>query len=121
MTTAATAAINWIFTGGSSSAGAAEGGSDLVQEAGELSALIPGREPKPHVADAGLEVCAKLGDALGRAARHGPALDEAGAELRRVVGVEERLALLEAGLPVLVDIDVVVERAAEPRGGAALL
>src|SRR4030095_7212090 len=73
------------------------------------------------VADAGLEVRAELGDALGRAARDGPALDERGAELRRVVGVEERLALLEPGLPVLVDIDVVVERAAEPRGVPALL
>src|SRR5262249_39037688 len=94
---------------------------DLVQEARELSLLIPRGEAKGHVADAGLEVAPELRTALRGTAGHRPALDEVGLEVRRVVAVEERLALVEGGLPVLVDVDVVVERAAESGGVASLL
>src|SRR5207247_487578 len=54
------------------------------------------------------------------AAGHRPAFDEGGAELGAVVGVQEGLGLLEPCLPVLADIDVVVERAAQAGGIASL-
>src|SRR5687768_3254611 len=93
---------------------------DLVQETFELAALIPRRQPDGHVAEPGVEVTLELLDAALRRAGDRPALDERRAELRRIVGVEERLRLLEAGLPVLADVQVVVERAADRVRIAAL-
>src|SRR5262245_64029948 len=94
---------------------------DLGQKALELAPLVPRREPEGDVPDAGLEIAPELLDALPRAAGDRPALDERGAEVRRVVGVEELLRLLERGLTVLGDVDVVVERAADAVGVAPLV
>src|SRR5262249_963447 len=91
------------------------------QETLELTALIPRRQPQGHVTEPGLEIRAQLLDALLGTTGHRPALDEGGAEARRVVRVEELLGLRERRRPVLVDIDVVVEGAAEPTGVSALL
>src|SRR3989454_11508004 len=91
------------------------------QEALELALLIPGGEAQRHVTHARVKVRAQLLHALLRPARHGPLLDELRRELRGVVGVEERLRLLERLSAILVDVDVVIERAAELRGVAALL
>src|SRR5688572_4336034 len=93
----------------------------LVQQPRELPALVPGGEPERHVAHPGVEVGGELGGALLRGTRDGPALHEGRAELRAVVRVQERLGLLEPGLAILADVDVVVERAAHLRGVAALL
>src|SRR5262245_40386872 len=92
----------------------AEGRRDFLDEPPELSLLIPGSEPEGDVTETGLEVGTQAVDALLGAARRRPALHEGGTELRRVVGVEKGLALLEGSLPVLVDVDVVIEGAPEP-------
>src|SRR5262245_40727757 len=91
---------------------------DLVQKALELAPLVPRREPEGDVPDAGLEVGPELLDALARAAGDRPALDERGAEVRRVVSIEELLRLLQRGLTVLVEGDVVVKGAADAVGVA---
>src|SRR5213593_546113 len=107
------------FSSGAFSSG--EGRRDFGQEPLELTALIPRRQPKGHVSEPGVEIGAKLLDALLGATGHRPAFDEGGAEVRGVVRIEELLGLRERRRPVLVDVDVVVERAAEPTGIAALL
>src|SRR5439155_1522679 len=94
---------------------------DLAEEALELALLVPGGEAERHVADTRVEVRAELGDTLPGAPGDGPLLDELSCELRGVVGVEECLRLLEGPRAVLVDVDVVVERAPELRGVAPLL
>src|SRR2546430_12622177 len=94
---------------------------DLAEEALELALLVPGGEAERHVANTRVEVRAELGDTLARAPGDGPLLDELSCELRGVVGVEECLRLLEGPLAVVVDVDVVVERAPELRGVAPLL
>src|SRR2546430_7625551 len=94
---------------------------DLAEEALELALLVPGGEAERHVADTRVEVRAELGDTLARAPGDGPLLDELSCELRGVVGVEDCLRLREGPLGVLVDVDVVVERAPERRGVAPLL
>src|SRR2546428_620690 len=96
-------------------------GDDFVQEASELPALVPRAQTQRHVAEPGGGVRAQLLRARLRVAGDRPPLDELRAEIRRVVGVEELLGLLEPGLPVLVDVDVVVERAAEGGRVAAFL
>src|SRR5262249_40037376 len=83
--------------------------------------LVPRRQPQGDVVEPGVEVRAKLLDALPRAAGRRPALDEARAELRGVVGIEERLALLERRLAILVHVDVVVQGAAQLARVAPLL
>src|SRR5262249_23553809 len=88
----------------------------LAKEARELSALIPRRESERHVADARVEVGPEICAALLRAARYRPSFHERRAELRSVVRVEEGLALFESGLPILVDVDVVVERTTDAGG-----
>src|SRR2546428_854760 len=93
----------------------------LGQEALELALLTPGGEAQRHVTDARVEVRAQPLGARLRPARHGPLLDELRRELGGVVGVEELLRLLERLSAILVDVDVVIERAAELRGVAALL
>src|SRR6266436_6602842 len=80
----------------------------LAEEALELAHLVPGAEAQRHVADAGIEIRAEL-------------LDELAGELRRVVRVQEGLGLFEPLLPILGDVDVVIERAAELRRVAAFL
>src|SRR5262245_14589992 len=94
---------------------------DLVQKALKLAPLVPRREPEGDVPHAGLEVGPELLGTLPRAAGDRPALDERGAEVRRVVGVEELLRLLERGLPILVDVDVVIQRAADAVGVTPLV
>src|SRR5439155_2514462 len=93
----------------------------LGEEALELTHLVPGAEAQRHVAHAGIEVRGQLLGALPGAAGDGPLLDELARELRRVVRVQEGLGLLEPLLPILGDVDVVIERAAELRGVAAFL
>src|SRR6266571_3006944 len=93
----------------------------FVQEALELTALIPRGQPERHVAEPLVEVRAELLDALLGAAGHRPTFDEGGAEIGGVVAIQELLRLDERGLAVLVDVDVVVEGAAEASGIAALL
>src|SRR4029453_1561680 len=95
---------------------ARESGRHLREEALELPALIPGRETQRDVPEARVRVGAQLGHALGGWPRDRPPLDEARRELARIVGGEEGLALGEGGGAILVDVDVVVERAAEPDG-----
>src|SRR4029453_14497054 len=72
-------------------------------------------------ADPRREVGAQLLGTLLGAAGHGPLLHELRRELRRVVGVREGFGLGQRGLAVLVDVDVVVERAAQRRWIATLL
>src|SRR5206468_7122314 len=98
-----------------------ERGRDLAEETLELAALVPRGQPERHVPEPGVEIAAELVDALLRRARDRPALDERGAELRRVVGVEERLRFLEPLVAALADVDVVVERAPDFRRIAAFL
>src|SRR5881296_1455560 len=93
----------------------------LAEEALELAHLVPGAEAQRHVAHAGVEVRGELLGALPGAARDGPLLDELARELRCVVRVQEGPGLLEPLLPILGDVDVVIERAAELRGVAAFL
>src|SRR2546429_820544 len=54
----------------------------FVQEALELTALIPRGQPERHVAEPRVEVRAELIDALLGAAGHRPTFDEGGAEVR---------------------------------------
>src|SRR5262249_6488210 len=93
-------------------------GSHLAQETGELPSLIPRRESERHVAHTGVEAGAEVCDALLGAARYRPSLHEPRAELRRVVRVEERLALFDTRLAILVDVDVAAGRAAHAGGVA---
>src|SRR5437667_393956 len=69
----------------------------------------------------GVGVRAQLGRARLRIAGDRPLLHELRGEVGRVVGVEELLGLLEARLTILVDVEVVVERAAERGRIAAFL
>src|SRR5580765_4875849 len=110
-----------LIAAASLSPSSAERRRHLGEEALELADLIPGSESQRHVADAGGEVRAQLVHALLGTARDRPLLDELARELRRVIRVEESLGLLETLLAVLVDVDVVVERAAELGRIAALL
>src|SRR5437879_8812478 len=93
----------------------------FVQEALELTALIPRGQPERHVAEPLVEVRAELLDALLGAAGHRPAFDEGGTEIGGVVAIQELLRLDERGLAVLVAVDVVVGGAAEASGIAARL
>src|SRR5438105_11571926 len=110
-----------FLSSGIRKASCAERRRHLAEEALELTHLVPGAEAQRHVAHAGIEVRGELLGALLGAAGDGPLLDELARELRRVVRVEEGLGLLEPLLPVLGDVDVVIEGAAEFRGGAAFL
>src|SRR5436853_4650024 len=60
-------------------------------------------------------------DAFIRSSRRCEAFDEGGAEIRRIVLIEKCLALGESRLTISLDIDVVVERVAEPSGIAPFL
>ena len=81
--------------------------------------LIPGGHAQSNMFDACREEGLQLIDALLRTSRGGEAFDEFHAEVGRVVFIEKRLALIERRLTALVNVDVVVKRAADLRRVAA--
>src|SRR5262249_4770369 len=93
----------------------------LVEESPQLAALVPRGQAQRHVPEAGPRVVTELRRAGLGIARDRPLLDELRGEVGRVVCVEKLLRLLEPGLTVLVDVDVVIERAADRLRIAAFL
>src|SRR5262245_17946774 len=93
----------------------------LVQEPPQLAALVPRGQAQRHVTESRVGIRAQLGRARLRAAGDRPLLDELRGEVGRVVCLEKLLRLLEPGLAVLVDVDVVIERAADRLRIAAFL
>src|SRR5581483_7316100 len=92
--------------------GAREPRQHLVHATVELALLVPRGEAEQDIGRARLDELLQLrGALLRRAARH-PALHRLAAEdLRRVVAVQVALGLVDRRLAVLVDVEVVVERA----------
>src|SRR5262245_42912019 len=90
-----------------------ESWSDFVKKPLQLSSLIPRGHAQGDVIQAGFEIGFKLLDALLRTARSGKTLDELHAEVGRVILVEERLALVQRRLTVFIDVDVMIQRAAD--------
>src|SRR5215468_407747 len=90
-----------------------ESWSNFFEKPLQLSSLIPRGHAQGDVIQAGFEIGFKLLDALLWAARSGKTLHELNTEVGRVILVEERLALVQRRLTVLIDVDVMIQRAAD--------
>ena len=87
----------------------------FVQKPLELSRLVPRRHTQRDVLDPGIEVAAELIHALLRTARRGKSLDEFHTEIGSIVFVEKRFAFVQCRIAIGIDVDVMVERAADFR------